>query len=109
MSSPALPSEVSPPSRYMTMSLLEDVREASRRDGICIRIDFTDKGYHRLPITFIVNPGKWQGLTDTQRQSIAEELMMKYWGEVADHRFRTEQARRSPSIPARIEKVDDRR
>ena len=74
------------------MSLMEDVREASRQDGICIRIDYADKGWQKSLIEFFVNRGKWNALTDEQRQSLAEELMMKYWGEVADHRLRAEQA-----------------
>ena len=74
------------------MSLMEDVRAPSRQDGICIRIDYTDNGWPKSPIEFFVNRAKWTGLSDDQRQSLAEELMTKYWGHVAGHQIRAEDA-----------------
>ena len=74
------------------MTLIDDLIEPSRENGVHIKIDYTDKGWQKTAIEFFAEREKWKGFSDTQRQSLAEELMMKYWGEVADHRLRAEQA-----------------
>ena len=72
------------------MSLIEDARAPDRREGVHILIDYADAGWPKSQIEYFANRGTWEGFSENERKSLAEELMTKYWGHIAAHKLRAE-------------------